>query len=165
MPVEFTLEFDYPEWLRNGAQPDVPANFKALMYQALMGVMQPFMEEVQGQTEYESIRSAYYLAEGANADGVTVELRNKSEIWPFRENDTAAHWPPWGPGTPLDTWAMSKGIPTFLVARKISQVGTQGNKIVQNTWPKYEAQRQQAIQAALYAFVLSGGTATTAMVS
>ena len=72
-----------------------------------------------------------------------------------------AHWPPWGPGTPLDQWAMKAGIPTFLVARKIAMYGTKGNHIVGNTWPQYRDRQADAVQRALYAFVLSLGTRTS----
>jgi hypothetical protein len=46
---------------------------------------------------------------------------------PFVEEDTSAHWPPWGPGTALHGWAIRHGFPNaFLVARAISQRGTTG---------------------------------------
>ena len=118
------------------------------------------MEDVRGQTKSPNIASGYYLHDITTSDGVTVALFNSKEHWIFQEEDTDAHWPPWGEGTPLDQWAMTHGIPTFLVARKIATYGTKGNHIVGNTWPNYSERQQEAVQQALYAFVVSMGTAT-----
>jgi hypothetical protein len=75
---------------------------------------------------------------------------NTSPIWPFREYDTTPHWPPFGPGSSLANWSDAHGIPPFLVARKISRVGTKGNQIVTNTAKQYRSRISQAIQEALH---------------
>ena len=49
--TRFYLEQDWPEELRSGAQPNMAANFQALMFEALRSVMEPFMADVQGKTE------------------------------------------------------------------------------------------------------------------
>lgn len=41
------------------------------------------------------------------------------------EGRGAGKFPPFGPGTPLAAWADAKGIPPFLVARKIAREGTE----------------------------------------
>lgn len=159
--TRFLLQIDWPEWMRDGSQPDIPANFKAAMTGALRSVMEPFMEDVQRQTPDASIKQGYYLHDITTPQGVEVVLGNTAEHWQYREYDTKPGWRPWGPGTPLDEWAMAHGIPTFLVARKIAREGTKGNYIVTNAYPDYRERQQRAVQEALYAFVLSMGSKTS----
>jgi hypothetical protein len=75
--------------------------------------------------------------------GVSGDMRNRWEkkTSAFRgrleSNTKYAYWvhegrgpgkmPPFGEGTPLEKWAKKKGIPPFLIARKIAKKGTKAN--------------------------------------
>ncbi len=140
--------------LPTGAGSDLRARFQRTMLTGLHSAIDPMMSDVQGQTPYDSIRSAYGTQDLVMGNGVRVDVINTSPIWPFRENDTRPHWAPFGPGSTLAAWADAKGIPPFLVARKIARVGTQGNHILATAVSRYRPQLDQAIQSALYQFVI-----------
>ena len=50
----------------------------------------------------------------------------------FVHEGTKPHWPPFHEGSSLATWSRRKGIPPFLVARKISQRGTKAQPFLKN---------------------------------
>jgi hypothetical protein len=126
------------------------------MLTGLHSAIDPMLDEVRSQTPYDSIRSAYGTQDLVTGSGVQVSILNTSSIWQYRENDVRPHFPPWKPGTTLAAWANAKGIPPFLVARKIARDGTKGNYILSRTTNAYRPRIDQAIQAALYTFVIEG---------
>lgn len=61
-----------------------------------------------------------------NFSEYTGSIVNTSENGIFRlEGRGPGKFPPYQPGTPLSDWAVSVGIPAFLVARKIAREGTE----------------------------------------
>jgi hypothetical protein len=132
------------------------ARFQRTMLEGLHSAIDPMLDEVRSQTPYDSIRSAYGTQDLVTGNGVQVSVTNTSPIWPFRESDTRPHWVPFGPGTSLAAWANARNIPPFLVSRKIARDGTKGNYILSRTTNAYRPRIDQAIQAALYTFVIEG---------
>lgn len=54
------------------------------------------------------------------------ELRNTAPYAAAVHEGTKPHFPPYQPGSSLEKWGNRKGIPPFLVARKIGREGTKG---------------------------------------
>jgi len=86
---------------------------------------------------YEIDREAKQLSPvdtGRLRSSFQVKLTNlRGEIGPtvnyaadVHEGRSPGSWPPYGIGTSLELWARRKGIPAFLVARKIATKGTKG---------------------------------------
>jgi hypothetical protein len=124
------------------------------MLGAIHEAVDPIMGNVEAQTPYDSIRSAYGTQDMVLSNAVAVNLLNASPIWPFREDDTRPHWAPWGPGTALSNWSIAHGIPPFLVARKISRFGTTGNHIFRDNTHGLRPMLDQSVQGALREFTL-----------
>jgi hypothetical protein len=135
-------------------------NFAEEMLAAIHSVSDPLVAKVKSETPYPSIANAYYQEDLSTPAAVHVSIGNKSDIWIFRERDTRPHWPPWYPDSSLDKWAKAHDISTFLVARKISRLGTTGNHLFENAWRDAPSAIRSAIQSATYAYVLGriGGT-------
>jgi hypothetical protein len=134
-------------------QRDTQGIFARDMAEAIHTATDGILGDIKGQTPYPSIASAYGSQDVIAGNTVTVTLTNSSPIWPFREYDTRPHWPPFGPGSSLANWSNARGIPPFLVARKISRFGTTGNHIVSNRMQSGQAEIQRAIQSGLVAFM------------
>jgi hypothetical protein len=153
--MKYTITSQFPESLTTAQ--DVRGNFKRHQEREVRPVFQAMMSDVQEQTPYDSIRSGYSMEEEDGGDSYTVSLRNSVPHWIFREEDTRPHWPPWGPGSDLARWSEERGIPAFLVARKISRVGTLGNHIVRDVWADYKDDVIQAQTRAAYAWARAWG--------
>ena len=61
-------------------------------------------------------------------NGLTGVVGSDLNYAPHVEFGTRPHWPPWREGSPLARWAQLRGIPAFLVARKIAARGTPAQK-------------------------------------
>lgn len=150
MTIRTTITQNIP----TGATGNLRALFQRTMLEGLHTVVDPMVEDVRGRTPYDSIRGAYGTQDLVMGNSVQVGITNQSPIWQYREDDTRPHWAPWGPGTSLANWSNAHGIPPFLVARKIARFGTTGNHILRDSMQKYGTRIDQAVQAALYTFVL-----------
>ena len=80
----------------------------------------------------------------------------------FVEEDTRPHWPPWGSGSSLALWAqrvLGNAKLAFVVARKISRVGTKGRHFMRDALaqvrPTIEPRLRAAVERA--ALLLTGG--------
>jgi hypothetical protein len=150
--TRFVITFSVPAGeVRAG---NLRQSFQRIMFEALHIAFDPMLDDIKGQTPYASIREGYYTEDAVLGNRIAVTALNRVPHWVFRENDTRPHWPPYGKGTSLERWATARGIPAFLVARKISREGTKGNYIVGRTWDRYRSRLDVAIQEGLYAWVL-----------
>ena len=64
------------------------------------------------------------------------EVVNVTPYALYVDQGSAPHWPPWGPGSDLARWVQRKlgaDVSAFLIARKISRVGTKAQNIVNRT--------------------------------
>jgi hypothetical protein len=156
--VKITITSEFPAFVT--APTDPRASFGPMLLEGIHSAVDPMLEDARNQTPYASIREGYYSQDLVTGNGVAVEYGNASPIFPFREEDTRPHWPPFGAGSSLANWANARGTPPFLVARKISRFGTTGNHIFGRAKQQHQPQINQAIQNASYAWVLSslGGT-------
>lgn len=64
-------------------------------------------------------------------NGLTGIVGSDLSYAPYVEQGTRPHWPPFGAGSSLARWARAKGIPAFLVARRIAQRGTPAQKFME----------------------------------
>lgn len=150
--MKITITSEFPASL--GAPSDPRSTFGPTLLEGIHSAVDPLLEDARSQTPYASIAAGYYSQDFVMGNGVAVEYGNASPIFPFREEDTRPHWPPFGKGSSLANWAEARGIPPFLVARKISRFGTTGNHIFGRARQQHQSAIDQAIQNASYAWVL-----------
>jgi hypothetical protein len=150
--MKYRIEAEFPPGLEGRS----PARtvFQQVMLESVHSAFDPMLEVIRSRTEYASIREGYEAVDYVAGGEVGVAITNSVRHQPFRENDCVAHWPPWGPGTDLERWAVERGIPPYLVARKISRVGTKGNYVVRDTWREYQTKLRRSVQEGLVAYAL-----------
>lgn len=133
MAVTATIEFDVP---RNVARALRSGDFA-------IGPAQDFVARSSLELMSETIQNAPVGVSGGGGglrgsfttdfqdNRLTAIVGSDSQYAPHVEYGTRPHWPPFGEGSPLARWARAKGIPAFLVARKIARRGTSPQKYME----------------------------------
>jgi hypothetical protein len=158
MPADFTVEAKYPEGALEPA--DVRQNFRNIMGGRIRRVMGDMTERAAQETKSQRVAEGYAVVQVSEGEDIAFAIVNNEQIFPFVEEDTVAHWAPWGEGTELAQWSEEHDIDPFLVARKIAREGTKGEHVLQRVWDQGADALAETIQEGCDSWLESYGTAT-----
>jgi hypothetical protein len=146
---------------------DYGAAFRESMSSALGPVMGSIVSTASAGTRYSFLAAGYQIEENSGGDLVEISIDNTHHLFPFLDSGVRAHsrtpyWIPWGPGTPLAEWAEARGIPPFLVARKIAREGfrhpgIRGEQQLKKAFEGHRDRLRDAVQSGFFRFLSSVG--------
>jgi hypothetical protein len=125
------FRFEWTEFPPELAQNvDVAESFQRDVGGALLVGMRKIADQAATNTPYPDIAAGFEVESSASGRTVEASIGNRNSTFPYVEEDTRPHFPPFDEGSPLAAWADARGIPPFLVARAISETGTQGKHML-----------------------------------